>query len=55
MIVLENCCHWIANLWIRRLCTIHKGLNDYHDWRQKKSKEIKSLTSMTGKRVIKLI
>ena len=22
------------NFWIGTLCTIHKGLNDYHDWRQ---------------------
>ena len=22
------------NFWIERLCSIHKGLNNYHDWRQ---------------------
>ena len=22
------------NFWIETLCTIHKGLNEYHDWRQ---------------------
>ena len=22
------------NSWIRTLCTIHKHLNDYHDWKQ---------------------
>ena len=22
------------NFWIGTLCTIHKGLNDYQDWRQ---------------------
>ena len=24
------------NFWIRTFCTIHKGLNDYHDWRRVK-------------------
>ena len=22
------------NLWVGTLCTTHKGLNDYHDWKQ---------------------
>ena len=22
------------NFWLGPLCTIHKGLNDYHDWRR---------------------
>ena len=28
-LILEN-----KNFWIGTLCTIQKGLNDYHDWRQ---------------------
>ena len=36
------------NFWIGTLCTIHKGLNDYHDWRR-----VRSLISMIGKIVIK--
>ena len=39
--------------WIRTLCTIHKDLNDYHDWWR--SEWIKTLTLMIGENVVKLV
>ena len=41
------------NFWIGTFCTIHKGLNGYHDWIR--VRRIKSLTSMTGKTAIKIV